>query len=322
MSAPVLEVRNLSVTFRSGGRTVHALRDVSLAIRGGEVLALVGESGSGKSTLARTVAGIVAPSAGQVLFQGSDLATASDVRALRRRIQMVFQDPDSSLNPLHRARTIVAEPMIVAGAPGRDAIARRVLELAGLVHLEPALLDRRPRQLSGGQKQRVAIARALAVSPELLIADEALSALDVSTQASIAALFRDVREQLGITLLFISHDLATVRQLATHVAVMFAGDIVEYGPCAAVIDAPAHPYTQLLVAATPDPGRRSLDTALVERIDALPTLPQDEAACRYRPRCLGRQEACARGPRLEALAGATHHLARCHFRDGPGRESL
>lgn len=316
MSAPVLEVRNLSVTFRSGGRTVRALRDASLAIARGEVFALVGESGSGKSTLARAVAGIVSPSAGQVLFQGQDLANARDVRALRRRIQMVFQDPDSSLNPLHRVRTIVAEPLVVSGTLGRDAIQRRVLELAGLVHLEPGLLDRRPRQLSGGQKQRVAIARALAASPELLIADEALSALDVSTQASIAALFDDVRRQLGVSLLFISHDLATVRRLATHVAVMFAGDVVESGPCGAVLEAPAHPYTRLLVAATPDPGRRSLDTALVEQIDALPPLPPLEAACHYRPRCLARQEICARDPELAPLAGETRHLARCHFRDG------
>lgn len=321
MNVAVLEVRNLSVTFRSGGRTVHALRDVSLAIGRGEVLALVGESGSGKSTLARTVAGIVAPGAGQVLFQGRDLAAESDVRTLRRRIQMVFQDPDASLNPLHRVRTIVAEPLVVAGELDRAAIAHRVEELAGLVHLEPALLDRRPRQLSGGQKQRVAIARALAADPDLLIADEALSALDVSTQAAIADLFRDVRARLGITLLFISHDLATVRQLATHVAVMFAGDIVEYGPCASVIDDPAHPYTRLLVAATPDPARRSLDTGLVERIDALAALPQEETACHYRPRCLERRAACAQGPALGPLARATTHLARCHFRDGPDRQS-
>ena len=321
MSAPVLEVRGLSVTYRSGDRTVPALRDVSLRVGRGEVLALVGESGSGKSTLARAVAGIVEPGAGQILFQGQDLAATRDRRALRRRIQMVFQDPDASLNPLHRVRSIVAEPLVVAGAGDRAAIARRVGELLALVHLDASLLDRRPCELSGGQKQRVAIARALAIQPELLIADEALSALDVSTQAAIAALFRELRRELGITLLFISHDLATVRHLATHVAVMFAGDVVEYGPCEAVLDAPAHPYTRLLVAATPDPSRRTLDTALVERIDALPPLPQAEAACHYRPRCLARQDACGHNPALAPVAGETRHLARCHFRDQPAQRN-
>jgi oligopeptide/dipeptide ABC transporter ATP-binding protein len=319
----VLDIRRLSVTFRSGDREVHALRDCTLTLRRGEVLALVGESGSGKSTLARAVAGIVTPTSGNILFQSQDLARVSgaEARALRRQVQMVFQDPDASLNPLHRVRSIIAEPLVVLGNLDRRAIARRVDELLALVHLDAELLDRRPRELSGGQKQRVAIARALAMGPELLIADEALSALDVSTQAAIAELFRDLRARLGITLLFISHDLATVRHLATHVAVMFAGDIVEYGPCAALIDAPAHPYTRLLVAATPDPARRDLDTALVERIDRLPTLPAAEAACHYRPRCLAREAACERGPALEPLAAATNHLARCHFRDRITHES-
>src|SRR5688500_7696572 len=219
----LLEIRNVSVTFNTRERVVHAARNCSLELREGEVLALVGESGSGKSTLARVIAGIVAPTSGSLWFRSCELARAPrrEQRALRRRIQMVFQDPDASLNPMHRIGSIVAEPLIVRGYGTRAVIQRRVEELLTLVQLDTALLDKRPRQLSGGQKQRVATARALAMEPEVLIADEALASLDVSTGAAIDALFRDLLQRLGIAMLFISHDLATVRGLATRVAVMY-----------------------------------------------------------------------------------------------------
>lgn len=313
----LLEVRNVSVTFNTRERVVHAARDCSLSLRQGEVLALVGESGSGKSTLARVIAGIVAPTRGSVLFRSSDLARAprQEQRALRRRIQMVFQDPDASLNPMHRIGSIVAEPLIVRGYGDRARIARRVTELLTLVQLDPSLADKRPRHLSGGQKQRVAIARALAMEPEVLIADEALASLDVSTGAAIGTLFRDLLQRLGIGMLFISHDLATVRGLATRVAVMYGGEIVEQGSCSDVLDSPAHPYTRLLVAATPDPTRRTLDLQLVDDIDRLPVLPETPGACHYRTRCVQRAEACSDGPALAPVAHAADHLARCHFRD-------
>lgn len=313
----LLEMRDISVTFNTGERVVHAVRNCSLELRQGEVLALVGESGSGKSTLARVIAGIVAPTSGSLWFRSCELQRAPrrEQRALRRRIQMIFQDPDASLNPMHRIESIVAEPLIVRGYGTREAIRRRVEELLMLVQLDTALLDKRPRQLSGGQKQRVAIARALAMEPEVLIADEALASLDVSTGAAIDALFRDLLQRLGIAMLFISHDLATVRGLANRVAVMYGGEIVEQGACGDVLDFPAHPYTRLLVAATPDSTRRSLDLQLVDDIDRLATLAETPGACRYRTRCVQRADRCADSPELGSVAHAADHLARCHFRD-------
>lgn len=316
---PLFEVRDLGVAFRSHGREVAALDGCTLAVGRGETVALVGESGSGKSTLARVAAGIVAPGRGQVLVDGRDLAAlgAGERRAARRRIQMVFQDPDASLNPMHRVASIVAEPLEVAGERDRGRIRSRVLELLQMVRLDPALLDRRPRQLSGGQKQRVAIARALAAAPDLLIADEALSALDVSTQSAIAALLAEVQQRLHVAILFISHDLATVRGIADRVAVLYAGRVVETGPCAAVLDAPRHPYTQLLVAATPHLAARSLDFALVDTLDALPPIAAAPGACAYLSRCVRRADVCGRAPDLAAVAAAGEHAARCHFRGAP-----
>lgn len=315
---PLLEVRGLSVTLHSGDRVVRAVRNCTLDVQAGEVLALVGESGSGKTTLARAIAGIVPETGGQIRFRSQDLATARPParRALRRRIQMVFQDPDASLNPMHRIGSILAEPLRVIGFGDRAAIHDRILELLSLVRLDAALLDRKPRQLSGGEKQRVAIARALAMQPELLIADEPLSSLDVSTQATIAALFRDLQRRLRISLLFISHDLAAVRQLADRVAVMFAGEIVETGSSAEVLDTPAHPYTRLLLAAMPDLRRRALDLHLVDAIDQLAVLPDQPQACHYRPKCICRAEICLGSAELAPVGANRNHLARCHFREG------
>jgi oligopeptide/dipeptide ABC transporter ATP-binding protein len=310
----LLEVEEVSVTFATRERTVHAVRNCSLALRSGEVLALVGESGSGKSTLARLVAGIVAPTRGTVWFRSRDLGRAprAEQRELRRRIQMVFQDPDASLNPSHRVATILSEPLIVRRYGSSASIHQRVAELLQLVRLDASLLDRRPHQLSGGQKQRVAIARALAMDPEVLIADEPLSSLDVSTAASIAQLFQDLQRELGIAMLFISHDLAAVRRLATRVAVMYAGEIVETGP-AAFIEEPVHPFTRLLVASMLD-EHGGLNRKLVEQIDAIPTLRHATGACSYRGRCVERAAVCATTPALEAVSGNAAHSARCHLR--------
>lgn len=324
MQSALIEVRSVSVTFTAADRVVHAVRDCSLSLQPGEVLALVGESGSGKSTLARVIAGIVTPTRGTVEFRSHDLQRVArrEQRALRRRIQMVFQDPDASLNPMHRVGAILAEPLIVRNYGDRATIERRVDELLALVQLDATLLEKRPRQLSSGQKQRVAIARSLAMEPEVLIADEALASLDVLTAAAIAALFRDLLQRLGIAMLFISHDLATVRQLATRVAVMFGGEIAEQGPCAAVLDSPSHPYTRLLVAATPHPARRSLDLQLVDDIDRLAVLPQMPGACHYRTHCVQRAAVCTRGPALAPIALEADHLARCHLSGAALRPDL
>jgi oligopeptide/dipeptide ABC transporter ATP-binding protein len=310
----LLEVEEVSVTFATRERTVHAVRNCSLELRSGEVLALVGESGSGKSTLARLVAGIVAPSRGTVWFRSQDLERAprAEQRELRRRIQMVFQDPDASLNPLHRVATILSEPLIVRRFGSNASIRQRVAQLLQQVRLDESLLDRRPHQLSGGQKQRVAIARALAMDPEVLIADEPLSSLDVSTAASIAQLFQDLQRELSIAILFISHDLAAVRRLATRVAVMYAGEIVETGP-AAFLEDPVHPLTRLLVASMLT-EHGSLNLKLVEEIDAIPTLVHATGACGYRGRCIERVAICATTPALETVSGNAAHLVRCHLR--------
>ncbi len=253
---------------------------------------------------------------GEILLRSQDLATARAGlrRSLRRRIQMVFQDPDASLNPMHRVGTILAEPLRVIGIRDTAAIGSRVRELLTMVRLDESLLDKKPRELSGGEKQRIAIARALATEPELLIADEPLSSLDVSTQATIAALFRDLQRRLRIGLLFISHDLAAVRQLADRVAVMHAGEVVETGPCGAVLDTPAHPYTRLLLAAMPDLRRRVLDLELVDAIDRLELLPDLPQACHYRPKCICRAEICLASAPVAPVRADRDHLARCHFR--------
>ena len=260
MSEPLLRVEHLTVTY-GGARIVRAVDDCSLSVRRGEMLALVGESGSGKSTIARAIAGLVHPNTGTIHLDGHDLANAKGQqgRGLRRRIQMIFQDPDASLNPWHSLDTALREPLIVCGMKDRSAQAARIAELADMVQLPSALLSRRPRELSGGQKQRVAIARALAMQPDLLIADEALSALDVSMQAAVGSLLADLKSRLGLAMLFISHDLGMVGHLADHVAVMRRGRIVESGACHDVLTAPAHPYTSALIAATPDLAKGGLD---------------------------------------------------------------
>jgi ABC-type glutathione transport system ATPase component len=260
----LLGVEGLSVVYGRGRAAHRALQHADLQLPAGEILAVVGESGSGKSSLARAVAGLVAPATGRITLDGVDLAIGP--RIARRAIQMVFQDPDASLNPRHTVRAILDEPLEIIGYGSRDARTARIAALLQLVHLDPALLDRRPVSLSGGQKQRVAIARALAMQPRVLLADEALSALDMATQATLLELFASLRRELGIAILFISHDLAAVRRLADRVCVLYRGQLVEQGACAQVLDAPCHAYTKLLVAATLDPARALQDPIFLKRL--------------------------------------------------------
>ena len=302
----LLEIRNVSVTFKTRERVVHAARNCSLSCdrvkRSHWSASPARESprwrGSSRASSRRPV---------DRRFRSCELARAPrrEQRALRRRIQMVFQDPDASLNPMHRIGSIVAEPLIVRGYGTRAVIQRRVEELLTLVQLDTALFDKRPRQLSGGQKQRVAIARALAMEPEVLIADEALASLDVSTGAAIDALFRDLLQRLGIAMLFISHDLATVRGLATRVAVMYGGEIVEQGACSDVLDSPAHPYTRLLVAATPDCNAPQPGFATRRRYRPPAALADMPGACRYR------RSVCAARRRMCRRSGACVCRSRC-----------
>ena len=251
---PILEARNLVKSF--SGRSTPAVNDVSFTVGKGEVLGLVGESGSGKSTTARCVAGLLRPDSGQVLVAGQDVTRARGkaLRATRRRIQMVFQDPYSSLNPRMTVADLVGEGMYVHGIE-RDRARRRdrTVEILETVGMGPEHMDRYPRSFSGGQRQRIAIARALAVGPELLICDEPVASLDVSVQAQVLNLFGDLREKLGLSLLFIAHDLAVVHHLCGRVAVMNSGRVVEQGDREQVYTSPRHPYTRALLDAVPVP---------------------------------------------------------------------
>ncbi len=231
---------------------LHAVRGVSLAIPRGGVLGLVGESGCGKSTLARIMLRLVDPTAGSIRFDGADVTPLRGpaLRPFQRRAQMVFQDSTASLNPRKTLRRTLAESLALAGHPPPERMPRAAALIAD-VGLDPTLLARYPHELSGGQRQRVAIARALAMSPELLVADEPVASLDVSLQAQILALLMDLRDRLGLTMVFISHDLALVHHLCSTIAVMNAGEIVELGPPAQVLHAPQHEYTQRLLAAVP-----------------------------------------------------------------------
>ncbi|MFJ8039667.1 ABC transporter ATP-binding protein [Kitasatospora sp. NPDC096147] len=289
----VLAATGLSVVHRTRSGPLHAVSDASLTLRQGRTLALVGESGSGKSSIARALLRLPPPTAGTVTLDGTDLARlpARELRALRPRLQMVFQDPLSSLNPRRRVRDLVAEPLDAHPEPGRDRTAV-VEEQLTAVGLPPAVFaDRRPAQLSGGQAQRVAIARALAARPRVLIADEAVSALDVSAQATVLNLLRELTAQRGLAGLFISHDLGVVRAVSDEVAVLQLGRICERGPTEAVLAAPAHPYTAALLAAVPEPGRPLGDSLLLPGEPPSPLAPP--SGCRFRTRCPLAEPRCA-----------------------------
>jgi len=251
----MLEIEQLTADHprRHGRGRQSVVEDVTLRVAAGEIVGLVGESGCGKTTLARVVTGLHRPRAGLVRFDGADVHALRGraLRAHRRQVQMVFQDPYLTLSPAQTVRQALAEPLHIHRVGNGRSRAARVDELLDLVGLGPAVGGRRPRQLSGGQQQRVAIARALALGPRLLVCDEPVTALDVSVQAKILNLLCDLRDRLGLACLFISHDLAVVRQLANRVAVMRHGRIVEQGPTGQVTGDPRHPYTRALLAATP-----------------------------------------------------------------------
>ena len=248
---PLLEVRGLSKSYGHGALVVD---NVSFSIARGETLGLVGESGSGKSTIARMVLGLVEPTGGSVLFDGRHITGISQraLRPLRRRMQVVFQDPFAALNPRMRVRDIIAEPLVIHRACPRAELRPRTAELLRAVGLDDSALTRYPHEFSGGQRQRINIARALALRPELVVLDEPVSALDVSVGAQIVNLLRDLQRDFALTYLFISHSMPLVRYLATDIAVLYRGRLVEYGPSMEICSAPREAYTQSLLAATPE----------------------------------------------------------------------
>jgi len=330
MSAPaLLELEDVHVHFAARPAPVRAVDGVSLSLEAGETLALVGESGSGKSTLARAILGILPCDSGIVRFRGAPLPPLGDParRPFLRQIQMIFQDPDASLDPRLTIASSIGEPLeIHERARGRAARKDRVEGLMTDVGLDPTLSGRYPHELSGGQRQRVCIARALATRPELLVCDEAVSALDVSIQAQILNLLADLRNRHGLSYLFITHDLRVVRYLSTRVAVMYLGQIVELGPTGTLFEAPAHPYTRALLSAVPSlssagarvPGR-------FVRGD-IPSPSNPPAGCRFHPRCPEAFDRCpTEVPRLYPVPPGGH--ARCFLCDpepgppSPGRSA-
>lgn len=314
----LIEFDNVTVVY---GKTVVAVDRVSLAVRAGHTLGIVGETGSGKSTLANVVMGIVEPTEGKVLVSGRDLAEVRgrDRLTLQRLRQVVMQDPFSSLNGRSRIRDIIAEPLTLGrwamSASARKKINDRVLELLELVGLPKSRATYYPHQFSGGQRQRISIARALAPNPKIVVLDEPTSALDVSVRAQILTLLKSIQQRLGVTFLVISHDFVTVSYLASTVAVMHRGRIVEIGPTATVYDKPRHPYTQRLVASIPTEAGDFLRDVAPPSIDADGELPP--TACRYALRCdlrarLGNPSRCLdEEPDLD-LVGEDHRAA-CHF---------
>ncbi|MCZ0735625.1 ABC transporter ATP-binding protein [Phreatobacter sp. AB_2022a] len=255
---PLLEVRNLMKTYRSGGglfsrpRVVSAVDGIDLTLAAGETLGLVGESGSGKSTLGRCLLKLLSVDGGEILFRGRDVVPLSQAafRPLRRHMQMIFQDPFASLNPRQTVGRILSDGPVANGS-GRDDAMAKARDLLALVGLEPSAIDRYPHEFSGGQRQRIGIARALALEPDLLVADESVSALDVSVQAQVLDLLQELKAKLGLAMIFITHDLRVAAQICDRIAVMHRGSIVECGPAAQIFDAPVHPYTRRLIAAVP-----------------------------------------------------------------------
>jgi oligopeptide/dipeptide ABC transporter ATP-binding protein len=292
------------------------VEDVSLALQPGETLGIVGESGCGKSTLARLMLRLVEPSAGTVRFAGEDLLALSPaaLRARRRDMQLIFQDPYASLDARFTVGDSIAEPLAIHGIGDRATRRARVAELLSLVGLEPEAARRYPHEFSGGQRQRIVIARAIALSPKLVIADEPVSALDVSIQSQILNLLADLKAQLGLSYIFISHDLAVVEHVSDRVAVMYLGRIVETAPSAALFAKPSHPYTQALISAVPqpDPERRR------ERIVLSGDVPNPEApppGCPFHPRCPQAMDVCRSVfPEVSERGTAERpHRVRCHL---------
>jgi oligopeptide/dipeptide ABC transporter ATP-binding protein len=319
-AADLLSVSDLKTYFPFGGRWlgerlwVRAVDGVDLHLTRGEVLALVGESGSGKSTLGRSILNLVEPTSGRVFFDGTDLLSLAgrQRREVRRRMQIIFQDPYSALSPRMQIRQIIAEPLRLHRLVSNREIDGRVAALLGEVGLEPYFMYRYPHEMSGGQRQRIAIARALALEPDLIVADEPVSALDVSVQAQILNILLRLQREKGIAMLFISHDLSVVERIADRVAVMYLGKIVEEAVTERVIDSPLHPYTQALLSSVPDPDTDKKRTR-IRLTGELPSPTEPLIGCPFASRCPEAQDLCRReAPELEEKAPG--HTTACHLR--------
>ena len=320
-SGPLLSVSGLKTWFPFGNRWlgkrswVRAVDGVDLELARGEILGLVGESGSGKTTLGRSVLRLVEPTEGSVRLDGIEILSLRqrELRPLRRRMQIIFQDPYSSLSPRLQIKKILAEPLQIHKLCSKEEIEPRVALLLQAVGLEPYFMYRYPHEMSGGQRQRIAIARALAVQPDLLVADEPVSALDVSVQAHVLGVLLELQRNLGIGMLFISHDLSVVERIADRVAVMYLGKIVEEAPAEALIQRPLHPYTQALLSAVPNPDPEHRRERIRLRGE-LPSPTKPLIGCPFASRCPEVQEICRNEPPPPLEEKSDGHRAACHFR--------
>ena len=318
----VLEVDDVVVEFDTDGGRITAVDGVSLHLATGETLGLVGESGCGKSTLARAIMQLVPMQRGSVRLEDTDLGSLSrrELRRMRHRIQMVFQDPRGSLDPRMNVSALIGEPLRVHGIGDRAERAREVAEAMELVGLPAAVADRLPSELSGGQQQRVGIARAIVTDPAVLVCDEPVSALDVSIQAQIINVLDELRDELSLAMLFIAHDLSVVRHLSDRVAVMYLGQIVETGTASEVFGEPRHPYTHGLISSVPRADAESaarLQTARRLVLGELPSLLDPPSGCRYRTRCPYATDECAAAEPAPAAVDSPEglHSVRCHHHD-------
>ncbi len=311
---PLLDVEDLHVTFQKGNQSVQAVAGVSFAIQEGETLGLVGESGCGKSTTGRAVVQVEKATSGQIRFGETELTALSrgDLRTLRTQVQMIFQDPISSLNPRRRVRDIVAEPLNIWSIGTKEERQSKVNAMLDQVGIDPYVNGgRRPREFSGGQCQRISIARALVLRPKLLVCDEIVSALDVSVQAQILNLLEDLKNEFGLTLLFIAHDLAVVKNVSDRVAVMYLGRLCEIAPSDVLYQAPAHHYTAALLASAVEPDPESARTS-VPLAGEPPSPINPPSGCRFRTRCPRAEQRCAEEvPEMRPI-GLGHQVA-CHF---------
>lgn len=315
-AVPMLEVIGLKKHFPvdsgRGAKVLRAVDGISLSVPRGQTLSLVGESGCGKSTTGKCLIRLTDPTEGRILLEGEDLAkmNSSQLRAMRRRMQFIFQDPFSSMNPRMRVRDIIGEPLRNFGH-GREAIRERVAQLLARVSLRPDAADKYPHEFSGGQRQRIVIARALALDPGLIVCDEPVSALDVSVQAQVINLLMDLQRDLGLTYVFISHDLSVVRHISHRVAVMYLGKIVEIGTRDAIFDRPAHPYTRALLAAVPSARQGERNPVEILKGE-IPSPLSPPSGCAFRTRCPKAQPRCAEETPQPRQVANEQQVA-CHF---------